>query len=807
MWGGLVLAYFAEALSRPVLLGERDLSSFFFPTVKLWLETLRLGEFPLWNPYSFAGQPLFASLQAGVLYPPNALLFFLPPVFGFNLIIALHFFLAGWFVYHLVRELEGSPAAGILAALSFSLGGFLLSLHTVLSSLQSAAWAPLVLFLFLRALRRESKVYGLFTLAAVLVQFLGGGIEIFLMTQVLVVNLAAFPRFWNTPGDRPSWPWHLKLTCGLYLLFLGLGAFQIFPFWEMVRESSRGSGFSFEQATRWSLSLKDLGNLLFPDFFWRGMGYYYEDQNWLKSIYLGCIPLGLLSIYFRYGGGRRAWWAGLLLFSLVLALGRHTPLYGVLYRIVPGLSLIRYPAKFFFLVHLVLCLLAGFGWDALVKKIRTSDERGRPGFKRMALTLALALAGLTLAALLFQTAVMEYLRTPYSEVPARTWTANLHNLVRLTVVALLVLISLALLADRKISPAWGGRWLIVLLAADLFLGNWGEYRLFDREAYLKTSPNLEIAKKDRELYRVYSHRQVLKALVPAGEREWRTADFHQERFYLDYPLVHRVRNALGFQVLVFKPIRDLLVLLETAPRPDTTDVLRLLNVKYILWSEPIVSPDFRLVRRMGPHYIPGPKQGGRPDRTPEVRSFEPLLYEIRHTLPRAALIPEARVVSGERELGDLIKGRGFEPERTVLLEEPPVLSQGGASAAPLRDEIRWGAGTNTRLELEASCAGPRMLLLSEPDYPGWQARVNGKPARIYRANHAFQALALGAGTHAIRLEYRPASFRWGLAVSGMSLLSLLLGAVFFRVRKQGLGPEGDAEERAGFRDRPERYSG
>ncbi len=143
---GLLAGYFWDALSRPVLLGERDLTVFFFPPLHLWVDTWRQGTFPLWNPYTFSGQPLFASLQTAVLYPPNILLFLLPLPTAFNGTIMLHFFLGGWFIYLLSRELDGSRQAGVLSALAFSLGGFLLSLHTVLSSLQSAVWAPLVLF-------------------------------------------------------------------------------------------------------------------------------------------------------------------------------------------------------------------------------------------------------------------------------------------------------------------------------------------------------------------------------------------------------------------------------------------------------------------------------------------------------------------------------------------------------------------------------------------------------------------------------------------------------------------------------------
>ncbi|MBI5584423.1 MAG: YfhO family protein [Deltaproteobacteria bacterium] len=784
-WGLLVAAYFWEAVSLPVLLGERDLSSFFFPAVKCWVEAVQRGEFPLWNPYSFAGQPLFASLQPGVLYPPNVLLFFLPLFAGFNLTIVLHFFLSGWFVYLLSRELETSRQAGFLAALGFALGGFLLSLHSVLSSLQSASWAPLVLCFLLRALKKASWKYVLLTALIVLVQFLGGGIEIFLLTLALVALIALFPRLWLSGGGWPGRPWRLKSLALIIVLFLGLGAVQILPFWEMVRESSRGGGFSYGQATIWSLTPQDLWYLFFPDFFWRGMDYYFQDQNWLKSIYLGFLPLGLLFLYFRYGEGKRIGWAGLVLGSLVLALGRNTPVYEVLFRTVPGVSLIRYPVKFFFLTHLFICLLAGFGWDSLVKKLQALGGEPWKGPKTAALVLALVLAFMLLAAALFYPDLLAYLNTHYPLSSERPWSGNLHNFFRFTVAALLMLLVFAFLTDRKLSLAWGGRGLIFLLAADLFLGNWGHYRVFDREAYLKSSPNLEIIRQDPTFFRVYAHPLVLKALVPAADREWMHSDFHQERFYLDYPAVQHVFNAFGFPVLVFKPIKDLLVLFETSPTPGATDVLRLLNVKYLLWPDPIAGAGARLIREMGLHqYV---ERGGRPDpaRPESLRAGRPRLYGMPDTLPRAGLISQARVVKSERERGDLIKSRGFDPTRTVLLEEPPIFPGRPAGNLPRQDEVRWVAYRNNHLALQAACSGPRLLLLSEADYPGWRARVDGRPEKIYRANHAFRAVPLDPGIHEVRFDYQPGSFYWGLGISLVTLGGVILGGLFLLLRPKG----------------------
>jgi hypothetical protein len=88
----LTLLYFSDVLTGELLLVERDLTSFFYPFRYLWIETARQGHFPFWNPYIKCGVPLFATIQAGVLYPFSLLYLFLPLDLAFNWTVILHFF-------------------------------------------------------------------------------------------------------------------------------------------------------------------------------------------------------------------------------------------------------------------------------------------------------------------------------------------------------------------------------------------------------------------------------------------------------------------------------------------------------------------------------------------------------------------------------------------------------------------------------------------------------------------------------------------------------------------------------------------
>jgi len=651
-----------------------------------------------------------------------------------------------------------------------------------LSSLQSAVWAPLNLFFLLRAIKQNSGKYALLTMAAVLVQFLGGGIEIFILTQALVVLVTCFPQSF-VPGERVTpFPGRLKMLGLIYGLSLGLGAVQILPFIEMAQQSARAQGFSYQQATAWSLSLADLWHLFIPDLFNRGLVFYLDDQNWLKTIYQGIIPLILIYFYFSGKDRRKVWWAALLLVSLLLALGKNTPFYGLLYHLVPGINLIRFPVKFLYLAIILLCLLAGLGWDALAQKMRDRGGQKLTALKRVALLLALINVLALLALVLFSTAVVETLNHSYPISYARSWGQNLHNMIRFTVGALFVFLLLAFMADRKISFRLGGGLLIGLMTADLFLGNWGQYQVVDREAYLSPAGNLHLVKSDPSRARVYASPKVSKALPQTQGQDPPHQNFYQEWFSMDYPVTQHIYNARGFPVLVYRPYRDLVILLETSPVPQTTDILRFMNVKYLLWYEPVEDPPFKLIRKMGIQALPEEEKKKDPARPQPLRLIEPHFYELTNVLPRAFLAQDYRIVKTEREMGEIISTKAVDPARTVLLNEAPQFSSADPGAPADRDAVRISEYGLNHIHLEASCLGPRILFLSEVDYPGWKAIVDGKPQKVYRANHAFRALALGPGTHRIQMVYHPASFYGGLAATGLTTVLLLFWGGIRRFR-------------------------
>jgi hypothetical protein len=82
---------------------------------------------------------------------------------------------------------------------------------------------------------------------------------------------------------------------------------------------------------------------------------------------------------------------------------------------------------------------------------------------------------------------------------------------------------------------------------------------------------------------------------------------------------------------------------------------------------------------------------------------------------------------------------------------------------------------------EVETDAPTLVTVAQSFYHPWCAFVDGQPVKLWRANYAFQALAVPAGKHTVRLVYVDEKFRLGV---GISLVALAVcGFLWWRARR------------------------
>jgi hypothetical protein len=79
--------------------------------------------------------------------------------------------------------------------------------------------------------------------------------------------------------------------------------------------------------------------------------------------------------------------------------------------------------------------------------------------------------------------------------------------------------------------------------------------------------------------------------------------------------------------------------------------------------------------------------------------------------------------------------------------------------------------TGAQVDLQVEAAAPSLVVLAQTWYHQWHAYVDGAPARLLRANYAFQAVEVPAGTRHLRLAYEDHALRAGAIISALALLA------------------------------------
>jgi hypothetical protein len=145
------------------------------------------------------------------------------------------------------------------------------------------------------------------------------------------------------------------------------------------------------------------------------------------------------------------------------------------------------------------------------------------------------------------------------------------------------------------------------------------------------------------------------------------------------------------------------------------------------------------------------------------------LFENPAALPRAYLVSKAVAADSPAEVNQILKGDSFDPRTTVVLEAPaiPSTTEGGGT-------VTWVSRETDRIELAVEAKGDSLLVVSDTDYPGWEAQVDGTETPILRANLTFRALRVPAGSHRVVMRFRPASARNGLILSTLAFAGILL---------------------------------
>jgi len=152
------------------------------------------------------------------------------------------------------------------------------------------------------------------------------------------------------------------------------------------------------------------------------------------------------------------------------------------------------------------------------------------------------------------------------------------------------------------------------------------------------------------------------------------------------------------------------------------------------------------------------------------------VHENPRAFPPAFLVSAWQEAASARHGADWMRGAGMLRLQAVVEGAP---ASGRAEPAGPVERVEKSDGA---LALTATAGRDSLLVITESYFPGWQARRNGQPVRIYPADLAFRGVFVPAGASRIEMVYRPWAFRIGLW-SSLGTALILFGMVF-RIAKK-----------------------
>ena len=160
------------------------------------------------------------------------------------------------------------------------------------------------------------------------------------------------------------------------------------------------------------------------------------------------------------------------------------------------------------------------------------------------------------------------------------------------------------------------------------------------------------------------------------------------------------------------------------------------------------------------------------------------VYENQRVLPRAWLTHQVVVETDSARRLDRLTAPTFDGAITAVLDAPLPVDQPLPSVRPgAADQVTMRRYDPEAVDIASDSPAAGLLILADQAFPGWEATVDNRPVAIHTTDHALRGVYLPAGAHLVQFRYRPASLRWGAAISTVAGLAAL-GFVVLPLRRR-----------------------
>ncbi len=731
-----------------------------YPWKEFAMNQFKSGNFPLWNPYTFSGQPLAANFQSSAYYPFNIFYFLLDPKNAWILLIIIQPFLGGIFMYLLVSSLKKTRIAALFASVAFMFSSYLITWMENGNVGNSYIWLPLAFFSTVKYFQQAKFRYILILSASLALSILGGHPQ-----TAIYIYVATF-LFWiyKTREEKRKYFSSIAVFLFAALASLLVCAIQIIPTAYFYKVSPVSLPFSKEVFDRSILPYQNLVTFFASDFF----GHPANNNFWSFSYgdftpYFGVVPL-IFSLWAMIKLWKNSFikFASLTAaFFIISAVNSPITTFIRITRI-PVIDSTT-PSRFISISIFLLVILSAFGLDDFLKNLK--DIKYHKRFLRFLTPI------LIFYAFLWIFAVLGTKFLPHTEI----WRVNLavtrRNLILPTLMFLSVFaLSVGLVFINQVKK-YGyaisvfGIFFVTLLGGVYFSNK-----------FMPTAPKSFIF-PDHPLFNWLSENAGLNRFYGGGTAH---IDFN-------FPTHYQIYGAEGYDTLRLERYAQLLAssfsgsvpktylrsdgLIPSAENGYRERLFELLGVKYLLDKEdtPKTGSDW--------HYERFPR-----DKVEGFWQFDKFqVYRRLEVLPRIFQSTTYYVAKNDNDTVQKIYDPNYDLKR-IIIEKNPPLTITESSVNPIIPKVE--KYDPNQILISTSYNNNSLLFISDAYDNDWNVYIDSQKSQILRADYALRAVAVPGGNHKVEFKYQPKSFTLGLSVTVLSVVGLAIVSAYWVKKKE-----------------------
>ncbi len=695
--------------------GLSDLWHHHIPLKYFLFKSINSQSWPFWSKDLGFGLPILAQGEIGTFSIFNLFYFFCPFTLAFNLsyLLAILISLSGSFL--LAKSLKLNHPAAILSAIVFSFSGWFVCQTSHPNFFQAASLLPLTFFLFKKALEGQKRYF--FILAPVLSQqIFTGAFQITFLTIFLLFSYFIFYLFTNKSAKKP----YLQLFFVFFLTF-SCSLVQLAPSWQYLTNSARNKGLLFEQVTAFPYPYKHLITFINPYLFGNpAIGNYPPFSSqwgifWENTAYLGIPPLLLafFSLFKKKKAKEQFFFYFLAILTLILAFGKYSPLQFVF--AFPPFNFFRVPSRFLLLTSFALAFLAGFGLSWYPEP--QDQSRNEKSLPKTSCQVKGKLFYLLVFLLVFAFSIYNLVDFALGYLPvgkSQKWFSQPESLKFLN-------------SERIYTLGAKQSW------NEEFLKNgWKE-----KENFLFFKNNLQ-----GNFNLLYNIGQVNSHNSLPLEKEKLFTDLINQGVKIDYQQKTATISAQTVKLL------------------SAASVCNIISPYQLYFPDNLVFPKIKEIVQ---------------------KDKKTNIYKNPFSLPKFYFVCSSKKLKNLAQFWQNLSEKDFQLGQTVFLNSHPEPQAQSRDKGFLPEfcssynKIKEIKDRGNFIHLQTENKTPALLVISQLNYPGWQAKIDGKPTPLIEANLVHQAISIPKGNHQIELKFTPILFWHFLTISVIGhLLSLAL---------------------------------